>query len=100
MPNMKKVVQNHDKNLLLNHTTALASLSGSSRQKSKCPLNNECLSESLVYKTAISQTPSQIIKYYYGTCKKTFKERCNNILLHLGINANIKVRNSPTTSGN
>ena len=36
------------------------------------------LIESLVYKAAVSQTPSQISKYYYGTCKETFKERYNN----------------------
>ena len=36
------------------------------------------ISESLVYKAAVSQTSSQINKYYYGTCEKTFKERYNN----------------------
>ena len=29
-------------------------------------------------KAAVSQTLSQINKYYYGTCEKTFKERYNN----------------------
>ena len=35
--------------------------------------------ESLVFKAAVSQTPSQINKYYYGTREKTFKERYNNL---------------------
>ena len=49
-----------------------------SREEEECPLNNECLSESFVYKAAVSQTPSQINKCYYETCEKTFKERSNN----------------------
>ena len=47
-------------------------------KKSECSLNNKCLSESLVYEAAVSQTPSQVNKYYYGTCEKTFKERYKN----------------------
>ena len=36
------------------------------------------LTESAVYKTAASQTPSQISNYYFGTCEKTLEERYNN----------------------
>ena len=61
MPNMKSVIQNHNANLLSNRTTTVAVCSCSCRQKSKCPLNNECLSGSLVYKAAVSQTLSQIL---------------------------------------
>ena len=71
MPNMKSVIQNHSVNLL-SKQTAIVALSCSCRQKLECPLNNECLSESLVCKAAVSQTPLQINKYYYGTCEKTF----------------------------
>ena len=77
MPNMKSVIQNNT-NLLSKHTTLVAAHSCSCCQKSVCPLNNECSSESLVFKAAVSQTPSQINKYYYGTCEKNFKERYNN----------------------
>ena len=78
MPSMKNVIQKHNANLLSNHTTTVAARSCSCRQKLECPLNNKCLSESLVYKATVSQTPSEINKYYYGTCEKTFKERYNN----------------------
>ena len=77
MPHMKSVIQNHNPNFLSNHTTPVAALSCSCRQKSEWPLNSECLSKSLVYKASVSQTPSQINKYYYGTCEKTFKEQYN-----------------------
>ena len=35
------------------------------------------LLQSLFYKGAVSQTPSQIGKYYCGTCGKTIKELYN-----------------------
>ena len=78
LPNMKCVIQNYNANLLWKDTTPVAGPICSCRQKSEWQLNNKCLSESLVYKAAVSQTPSQINKYYYGTCEKTFKERYNN----------------------
>ena len=74
MPNMKSVIQNHNVNILLSkQTTPVAAGSCSCSQKLECSLNNECLFESLVYKATVSQTPSQINKYCYGTCGKTFK---------------------------
>ena len=54
MPNMKTVVQNHNANSLSNHTTPVGARSCCCRQKSEYPLNNECLSVSLVYKAAVS----------------------------------------------
>ena len=86
MPNMKSVIQNHNANLLSKHTTPVAACSSSCRQKSECPLNNKCLSESLICKAAVSQTPLQINKYYSGTCENgtTIK------LLNLGIKPNRK----------
>ena len=70
MPNMKSIIQNDNANLLSKHTTPVIARSCSCRQKSECPLNNKCLSESLVYKAAVLQTLSEINKYYYGTCEK------------------------------
>ena len=78
MSNVESVTQNHSANLLSKHTTPVAARSCSCRQKSECSLNNKCLAESLVYKAPVSQTPSQINKYYYETCEKTFKGRYNN----------------------
>ena len=58
MPNMKSVIQNHNANLLLKHTSLVAARSCSCRQKPERLLNNKCLSESLVYIAVVSQTPS------------------------------------------
>ena len=47
----------------------------SCRQKSDCPLNQNCLSEWLVCNTVVN---TSTIKNYYGTCEKSLKERYNN----------------------
>ena len=84
MPNMKSVIQNNT-NLLSKHTTLVAAHSCSCCQKSVCPLNNECLSESLVFKAAVSQTPSQINNTIMELVKKLSKNVTTILLLHLGI---------------
>ena len=64
--------------------------------KSECLLNNNQLWEKLVCKAAFSQTPSEINKYYCGTCEKTFKEWYNN---HTGTFRNkSKQKNMENTS--
>ena len=47
----------------------------SCRQKSDCPLNQNCLSECLVYNAVVNTSTT---KNYYRTCEKNFKERYNN----------------------
>ena len=44
----------------------------SCRQNLDCPLNQNCLSECLVYNAVEKTFPT---KNYYGTCKKSFRER-------------------------
>ena len=78
MPSMKNVNQKHNANFLSNHTSTVGARACSCRQKLECSSNNKCLSASLVYKATVSKVPSQINKYYYGVCEKTFKARYNN----------------------
>ena len=75
MTNIKNAIQNYNPNLLSKHITPAAVCSCSCHKKSECLLDNECLSESLILKAATSQTSSQISKYNYGMCAKTFKEQ-------------------------
>ena len=99
MHNMKSVIQKHNAKLLSKHTSPVAALL--TQLSSKCPINNEYLSRSLACKAAVSQTPSQTNKYYYGTCNKKFSKHSTAIiLLHLGIKGNRKVRNSLIIFGN
>ena len=48
------------------------------RQKWQCPLDNKCLSASLIHKAAVSETPTPTNKHFYGTYEKSFKERYSN----------------------
>ena len=47
----------------------------SCREKSDCPLKQNCLSECLVYNAVVNTSTT---KNYYRTCEKNFKERYNN----------------------
>ena len=74
MPSMKNVIQKHNSKIMedpipTNNKTC------SCRQKSDCPLNQNCLSECLVYNTDVNTSTT---KNYYRTCEKSFKERYNN----------------------
>ena len=74
MPSMKNVIQKHNSKIMedpkpTNNKTC------SCRQKSDCPLNQNCLSECLVYNAVVNTSTT---KNYYGTCEKRFKERYNN----------------------
>ena len=100
MSNMKSVTQNQNANLLLKHTILVAASLCSCRQKSESSLNNKYLSESLAYKAAVSESPSQINKYYYGTCEKNFNEWYNNNTASFRKKTNRKVRNSLNIFGN
>ena len=75
---MKSVIQNHNANLPSKHNNPVTARSCSCRQKSECPLNNKCLSQSLVYKAEVSQTSSQITNTIMELMKNTFEERYNN----------------------
>ena len=73
MLNMKSVCHNHNANLLSKHTTSVTTRSCSLPSKITMPV-----SQSLIYKAAVSGTPTPTNKYFYGTYEKTFKVRYNN----------------------
>ena len=74
MSSMKNVILKHNSKMtedpkLTNNKTC------NCRQKSDCPLNQNCFSECLVYNAAVNTSAT---KSYYETCEKSFKERYNN----------------------
>ena len=79
---MVQRIKKYDQYLIQNHNANLPSTAParwcSCHQKSECPINNECLSESVIYKAAVLQSPSEISEYYCGNWEKTFKERYNH----------------------
>ena len=70
VPSMKNVIQKHYSKIMedpipTNNKTCIC------RQKSDCPLNQNCLSECSVHNAVVNISAT---KNYYGTCEKSFKE--------------------------
>ena len=69
----------------------------SCRQKSDSLLNQNCLSEYLVYNVVVN---TYTMKKYYGTCEKSCKERYTNHRSSFRNKHVRKVQNCLTTYGN
>ena len=67
----------------------------SCRQKSNCPLNQNCLSECLVYNAVVNT-----LKNYHGTCEKFSKKDITITYHHLETNHVRKVQSFLTTYEN
>ena len=74
MPNMNNVIRKHNSKIMKNPAPSTTKTCNY-RRKTDCPMDGNYLSECLIYKAPVSTTT---YKYYYGTCKSTFKERYNN----------------------
>ena len=66
---MKNVIQKHNSKIT-EDSKPTNNKTCSCRQKSDCPLNENCLSECFIYNATT--------KNYNGTCEKSFQERYNN----------------------
>ena len=83
MPNMKSIINNHNKKILNDDINKNDMCSNNNknrkcncRNKLNCPLNNECLTEAIVYKATV-QTDQEIATYI-GSCESSFKTRYYN----------------------
>ena len=74
IPNMKSVIQKHNSKIIENPKPT-NNMTYSCRQKSDCPLNQNCLCERLVYNAVASTCATE---NYSRNCEKSLKERYNN----------------------
>ena len=72
MPNMKSIIDSHNKKLLSNSGTPPDKLCNCQR-KTECPLRGECLQEAVIYQATVT-TPTEV-KTYIGSTEKSFKKR-------------------------
>ena len=70
MPSMKHVIQKHNSKIM-EDPKPTNNKTYSCRQKSDCPLNQNCLPERLVYNVVVNTSTT---KNYCETCEKSFKE--------------------------
>ena len=76
MPNMKSLINSHNKGLLKPQPNQDPERSCNCINKDGCPLNNNCLSTSLIYEaTVTTNLPNQREKKYIGLTEPTFKKR-------------------------
>ena len=81
MPNIKSIVNAHNKHVIYkaDDSTKQNKDTCNCRNKSKCPLNNQCLSENVLYTATItSNLPNYDAKRYVGVTALQWKYRFNN----------------------
>ena len=76
MPNMKKILNSHNKKILSNKTSNIKTCN--CRQKDSCPLDGNCLSTNIIYKATVSTNTPTETKIYIGLCETEFKSRYAN----------------------
>ena len=80
MPNMKNIINSRNRKLLnnANKNNNDEEKTCNCRNKNECPMNNKCLTESIVYKATVSTDEGNDKKVYIGSCESTFKTRYSN----------------------
>ena len=78
MPNMSKIISNHNKKILnpVNVPPPSHQSMCNCRLKSACPMEENCLQTSVVYKATVTSTAGE--KIYIGCTEGTFKTRFTN----------------------
>ena len=78
MPNMKSIINMHNKKII-NPPTNVEERKCNCVNKDSCPLQEKCLTRSLVYKAKIKSTEENSVqKTYYGLSETKFKTRYAN----------------------
>ena len=73
MPNMGSIIKNHNKKILNNNSTSQNRCN--CRKKDQCPLDNNCLITSVIYKANVTTDKDNTGKNYIGLTEGTFKQR-------------------------
>ena len=77
MPNLKQIINNHNKSILNKQDNKNKEQLCNCRDKSKCPLDGDCLQEGLVYQATVTQGNTRQQDTYVGITENQFKTRYN-----------------------
>ena len=72
---MGSIISGHNHNILNRKQKSFAC---NCRKKNSCPLNGECLTPKVIYRTDVSDEANNDQKFYSGLAETTFKERYNS----------------------
>ena len=74
MPNMGSIINNNNKKILTNNNTTPQN-GCNCRKKGQCPLDNNCLTTSVIYIANVTTDKDDTRKNYIGLTEGTFKQR-------------------------
>ena len=77
MPNMKNLIDAHNKGIISNANTEVEKQCNC-RIKEHCPLTGHCRQNSIVYQAIVTEKTSAKTETYVGICSTEFKTRYNN----------------------
>ena len=78
MPNVKGIISSHNHRVLKKTNVVPTGITCNCRNKARCPLEGKCLTTSVVYKAAITNTDIKQTMNYIGVTAGPFKDRYNN----------------------
>ena len=101
MPNIKAKIHKHNKSTLEKSQQNIEIASSATVQiKKQCPLNVQCLTESIAYRANIpANLPGYKEKVYHGVSETTFEVRYSNHKNRLQNNLIKAIRNYPRSAG-
>ena len=94
MPNINNVIQKHSSKIIKNPASSTIKTCDCHRKtEGNCPMDGNCLSESLIYKTSLNTTTYEC---YNSTCKTLSKNVTRSINVLLEINLAERTLNCPS----
>ena len=97
MPNMENIISAHNKATLRKENRTESNLNShcNCRQKSACPLQGKCLTESIVYQATVKHVEKGTEETYVGLTEGPFKTRYFN---HISSFPNVKTKHATELS--
>ena len=75
MENIASIINKHNKKIINNSPTSTSQNGCNCRKKEQCPLDNNCLSTSVIYNAQVITDEDTTGKNYIGLTEGTFKQR-------------------------
>lgn len=75
MRNMASIIASHNKTILRPN---IQDYGCNCRKKNECPMQNKCLTPSIIYEATVTNNTDKVEKIYFGLCQTSFKERYGN----------------------
>ena len=75
MTNIAAIISSHNKQVL---KPKIESYGCNCRDRDSCPMENQCLTQQIVYRADVSNNKDNETKFYYGLTETSFKKGYGN----------------------